>query len=178
VGRNFTLSTGAGVNSETYLRGAVGGSAVFNYVGGEGTFNTLYHTGSVGKTLAVTDGAGDLGVFVGYDFGFGPPEAGRVGGGIVVAAGGGTNAFTFDGAVGSTAGGPVVYSGGSGADTVTITGADNRFDLLVFAGGGDDAVAFAPDARVRSALVVFGPGGTRTWTPPAVIDFPLTLIGY
>jgi hypothetical protein len=44
--------------------------------------------------------------------------------------------------------------------------------LIVNTGGGDDTVAFTPDARVGFALIDFGKKpGTKTWIPPSIIDF-------
>ena len=77
-------------------------------------------------------------------------------------AGGGINSLAFDGVSGSTVGGTLTYIGGPGADTLTVSG-QNAFRLVARMGGGEDTVAFAPDARVGSALIDFGPAtGTKT----------------
>ena len=98
-----------------------------------------------------------------------------IGGDLKIDLGNGSNTFTFNGASGSTIGGKLTYSGGTGADTISISG-QNTFKATIKTGGGNDTVAFAPDATLGSLDLDFGKiPGTKTWTPPTVISFPLKL---
>jgi hypothetical protein len=142
--------------------------------------------GAIGRNLTIHDGPGDLAVQLGEHFEYYDPETGdlvvidlpaTIAGDVTVAAGDGTNSLAVNGAAGTAVGGTVTYVGGTGADTVTINGS-NTFALIAWMGGGDDTVAFAPDARVGSAKIIFGTTGTKTWVPPLVIDFPLILVNY
>src|SRR5262245_19400511 len=178
IGGNLRVSAADGVSTAAFLEGTVGGSAFLDLGGSAGTFSNVELTGTVAGSMSVSSRSGSVDVAIGINIEEGTGFAGVIGGGLNVHLGGGANGLTIDGADGSSVGGTVVYVGGTGADAVAISG-QNSFRLIVHAGGGNDTVSFAPDARVAFALIDFGPGpGTKTWVPPAVIDFPLVLLNY
>jgi hypothetical protein len=182
VGGNLRISAADSVSTNVFLAGTVDGSAFLDLGGSADTFSTLRFGGfggfggTVHGSMNVSSQSGLVNLFIGYKL-F-RPRPGVIDGDLNVHLGDGTNNLMIDGALGSKIGGTVDYHGGAGANTVSITG-QNDFRLLVHTGGGDDTVAFAPDARVAFALIDFGKGpGTKTWIPPTVIDFRLILLNY
>lgn len=186
---DFRFVAGPATNTDYQIVGAVGGSAVIDLGGSADTFAMLSLIGfdlypgheTVGGSLTVRSHSGNTSVRVDDHVSF-PDETGTevtvgfpatIGGDLKVDLGDGANTFVFDGASGSTLGGKLTYTGGSGTDSVTILG-ENTFAAKIRTGAGADTVAFAPDASVASADIDFG-DGTDTWTPPAVIRFPLKL---
>ncbi len=126
---------------------------------------------SIGGDATVRSGDGDDNLSIGGIV--------TIAGDLSLHLGGGNNNLGIDGTFGApTVGGAVRVWSGAGADTINIAGS-NTFRLIAHTGGGDDTVAFAPDARVASALIDFGDQpGNKSWVPPTVIDFPLVLKNY
>lgn len=167
IGGNMRVSAGSNVSSSVFM-GNVGGNAIFDLGGSASTSSDLVLNGSVGGSMSVLSNSGAVHITI--------SSFGSIDDGLVVLLGNGTNALTIQS--GAHIGDSVLYKGGTGADTVTING-QHTFALFVFTGGGDDTVAFAPDARVGFALIDFGKKpGNKHWIPPLVIDFDLVLLNY
>jgi hypothetical protein len=189
IGGSLSVSMGNGPDvgiipaNEIDLLGTVGKSASFSM---GNSHNVLYFDPAavVGGNFSYTGGNGvnDLdgttSLFAGTSF------QGTIGGNLLVNLGNGTNNLTFSGTVnGST----FSYTAGTGNNTLTLTNASaggtgsNGFALTVtLAGGGNNTVAFGTTTSVGRATINFGTGvtGTKTWTPPTLITFPLTLLNF
>jgi hypothetical protein len=164
---------GAIFANEVDLLGNVGGSVSAVMANGD---STLYFDplATVGGNFSYTGGNGinDLdgvnSLFAGTGF------AGTVGGNLYVRLANGTNNLTFDGTVN---GFTFSYIAGTGSNKLTIDGNQGFALTVTLAGGGTNTVAIGATASVGSAVIDYGTGvtGSKTWTPPTIITFPLTL---
>jgi cytoskeletal protein CcmA (bactofilin family) len=170
IGGNFRISAAETVITRVGMTGTIDGSAFLDLGGSPDTSSVVDLRGSIGGDLNVTSNSGSFSMNVGVPA--------TIGGNLNVHLGDGQNYLAFYGSAGSSLGGILNYHGGRGADTIEING-QNDFRMVVHTGGGDDTVAFAPDARVGAALIDFGTEpGTKTFIPPDLVDFALQLLNY
>ena len=181
VGGSLRYTAGAAASSGAYIGGSVAKSLTVDLGGGTGTTSgTVYLEDlTVGGGTVVRGRNTTTNIVVGETFTDG--ETGEVfripadlRGGLLVQLGNGTNSLTIDPDAGNKIGGVLMYVGGTGADTVKVGGTSTA-RLFVLTGGGNDTVAFAPGAKVSSAVIDFGAApGKKAYVPPTV-SFPLVV---